>query len=91
MLDFVLSELEQKVYKGCVGSKFYTKLGIKSDTKGIIVMHCRLALLEVMDIKVPSAHVIGQKLWMVCLIFDCRGKWSFTFATSGGSENMCFS
>ena len=32
MLDFGLSESEQKAYKGCMGSKLYTKLGIKSDT-----------------------------------------------------------
>ena len=91
MLDFGLLESGQKVYIGCAGSKFYTKLGIKSDTKGIIGMHCGLALLEVLNVKVLSAHAIGQKLFVVCLIFDCRGKWSFTFATSGGSKNMCFS
>ena len=90
MLNFGLSESEQKVYKGCMGSEFYTKLGIKSDSKGIIVMHCRLSLLEVLNIKVPFTCVIGQKLFVVYLIFDCRGKWSFTFPTSGGSENMCF-
>ena len=74
MLDFGLSESEQKVYKGCMGSKFYTRLGIKIDTEGINVTHCRLALLTVWDIKVPFAHVMGQKLFVVHLIFDCRGK-----------------
>ena len=91
MLDFGLSESEQKVYEGCAGSQFYTKLGIKIDTKGINVTHCGLALLEVWGIKVSFACVMGQKLFAVCLIFDCRGKWTFAFATSGGSENMCFS
>ena len=90
MLDSGLSESKQKVYKGCTGSEFYTKLGIKNDTKGIIVMHCGLDLLEVLNIKVPSACVMGQKLFAVCLIFDCRGKWFLTFATGDGSENMCF-
>ena len=46
MLDFGLSELEQKVYNGCMGSKFYTKLGTEIDTEGIIVTHCRLDLLQ---------------------------------------------
>ena len=90
MLDFGLSELEQKVYKGCTGSKFYTKLGIKIDTKGIIVTHCRLDLLKVLNIKVLFAHVMGQKLFAVCLMFDSRRKWTFAFATSDGNENMCF-
>ena len=54
----------------------------------MIVTHCGLALLKVWDIKVPFACVMGQKLFAVCLIFDCRGKWTLTFATSGGSENM---
>ena len=54
-------------------------------------MHCGLILLEDLNIKVTSAHVVGQMLCAVHLIFDCRGKWSFTFATSGESENMCFS
>ena len=62
MLDFGLLESEQKVYKGCMGSKFYTKLGMKIDTKGINVTHCRLALLIVWEIKVPIAHVMRQKL-----------------------------
>ena len=74
MLDFGLSESEQKVYKGCTGSEFYTKLGIKIDTKGIIVMHCGQALFKVCDIRVPFACVMGQKLFAVHLIFDCRGK-----------------
>ena len=73
MLDFGLLESERKVYKGCVGSKFCTKLGIKNDTKGITVTHCRLALLEVLNIKVPAACVVGPKLFAVHLIFDCRG------------------
>ena len=60
MLDFGLLELEQKVYKGCMGSKFYTKLGIKIDTEGIIVTHCRLDLLKVLNLKVPFAHVMGK-------------------------------
>ena len=51
--------VRMKVYKGCAGSKFYTKLGIKIDTEGINVTHCRLALLKVWDIKVPFAHVMG--------------------------------
>ena len=59
MLDFGLSEQEQKVYMGCMGSKFYTKLVTKSDTEGIIVTHCRLQLLEVLNIKVPVTCVIG--------------------------------
>ena len=59
MLDFGLSELERKVYNGCAGSKFYTKLGIEIDTKGIIVTHCRLELLEVLNFKVLFAHVMG--------------------------------
>ena len=65
MLNSGLSELELKVYKGCTGSEFYTKLGIKSDTEGIIVMHCRLALLKDWNTKVPFAHVLWQKLWVV--------------------------
>ena len=73
---------------GCMGSEFYTKLGIKIDTDGIIVTHCGLDLLKVLNIKVPFAHVMGQKLFAVHLIFDCRGKWTFAFATSDGSENM---
>ena len=91
MLDFGLLESEQKVYKGCTGSEFYTKLGIKIDTKGINVTHCGLTLHKVWDIKVPFACVMGQKLFAVWLIFDCRMKWTFTFATSDGSKNMCFS
>ena len=91
MLDFGLLELEQKVYKGCTGSEFYTKLGIEIDTKGIIVTHCRLDLLKVLNIKVLFACVMGQKLFAVHLMFDCSGKWTFAFATSDGSENMCFS
>ena len=59
MLDFRLMESEQKVYKGCAGNKFYTKLSIKNDTKGMIVTHCGLALLTVWDIKVPFTCVIG--------------------------------
>ena len=90
MLDFGLLESERKVYKGCAGSKAYAKLGIKNDTKGIIVMYCRLVLLKVLNIKVPSACVIGQKLFAVHLICDYRGKWTLTFAISDGSENMCF-
>ena len=90
MLNFGLSESEQNVYKGCTGSKFYTKFGIKNDAKGIIGMHCRLALLKVLNIKVPSTCVVGQMLFAVHLIFDCRGKWTLTFSTSDGSENMCF-
>ena len=90
MLDIGLSESEQKVNKGGMGSEFYTKLGIKIDTEGINVIHCRLPLLEVWDIKMSFACVIGQKLFAVCLIFDCRGKWTFTLATSDGSKNMCF-
>ena len=74
MLDFGLSELEWKVYKGCTGNEFYTKLGIKIDTEGIIVIHCRLDLLKVLNIKVLFACVVGQKLFAVCLMFDCRGK-----------------
>ena len=62
-----------------MGSKFYTKLSIKGDNEDIIVMHCGLVLLEVLNM-----------LFTVCLIFDCRGKWSFSFAISGGSKNMCF-
>ena len=65
MLDFGLSESEKKAYKGCGGSELYTKLGSKSDTKGINVMHCGLALLEVLKIKVWFA---------VHLIFHCRRK-----------------
>ena len=42
-----------------MGSTFYTKLGIKGDTEGIIVTHCGLVLLEVLNIKVLSACVIG--------------------------------
>ena len=91
MLDLGLSESEQKVYKGCTGSEFYTKFGIKIDTKGINVIHCGLALLKVWIIKGLFACVIRQKLFAVHLIFDCRGKWTFAFATSDGSENMCFS
>ena len=86
-MDF--SELEQKVYKGCAGSEFYTKLGIEIDTKGTIVTHCGLDLLEGLPIKVPFACVMGQKLFVVHLMFDCRGKWTFTLATSDVSENMC--
>ena len=74
MLDFGLSESEQKVFKGCMGSELYTKLGIKSDTKGMNVMHCGLASLKVLNIKVPFAHVVGQELFAVHLIFDCRWK-----------------
>ena len=59
MLDFGLSEMEWKVDNGCAGSKFYTKLGIKIDTEGIIVTHCGLDLLEVLNIKVPFARVMG--------------------------------
>ena len=59
MLEFGFSDSERKVYKSCMGSKFYTKLGIKGDTEGIIVIHCRLVLLEVLNIKVPSACVTG--------------------------------
>ena len=54
------------------------------------MMYCRLALLEVWNTKVPFANVVGQKLFAVCLIFDCRGKWTLTFATSDGSENVFF-
>ena len=68
MFNFGLSESEQKAYRGCAGSEFYTKLGIRNDTKGIIIMHCGLALLEVLNIKVPSAHVMGQKLF--CGLFN---------------------
>ena len=91
MPNFGLLESEQKVYKGCAGSEFYTKLGIKIDTESINVTHCRLASLKVWNIKVPFACVMGQKLFVVHLIFDCRGKWTFAFATSDGSKNMCFS
>ena len=73
-----------------MGSEFYTKLGIKIDTEGIIVKHCRLDLLEVLNIKVPFECVMRQKLFAVHLMFDSRGKWTFTFITSDGSENMCF-
>ena len=60
MLDFGLLESEQKVSKGCMGSKLSTKLGIKSDTEGINVTHYRLALLKVLNIKVLFACVIEQ-------------------------------
>ena len=59
MLNFGLLELERKVYNGCTGSEFYTKLGIEIDTEGIIVTHCGLDLLEVLNIKVPFACVMG--------------------------------
>ena len=70
MLNFGLSELEQKVYKGCMSSKFCTKLDIKIDTKGIIVTHCGLDLLRVLNIKVPFAHVMGQKMFVVCFMYE---------------------
>ena len=69
---------------------FHTILDYNNDTKGIIVTHCRLDLLKVLDIKVPFAWVMGQKPFVVCLLFNLRGKWNLTFATSNGSENMCF-
>ena len=59
MLNCGLLELEQKIYNGCMGYEFYTKLGIEIDTKGIIVTHCRLDLLKVLNIKVPFACVMG--------------------------------
>ena len=88
MLDFGLLESEQKVYRGCAGSEFYTKLGMKIDTEGLTVTHCGLDLLKVLNIKVPFAHVMGQKLFVGHLIFDCRGKWTFAFATNYGSETF---
>ena len=42
-----------------MGSEFYTKLGTEIDTEGIIVTHCGLDLLEVLNIKVPFARVMG--------------------------------
>ena len=42
-----------------MGSKFYTKLGTEIDTEGIIVTHCRLDLLEVLNIKVLFACIMG--------------------------------
>ena len=79
MLNFVLLEWERKVYRG---SKFYTKLDIKIDTEGIIVTHCGLDLLEVLNNKVPFAHVMGLKLFVVCLMFEvdfhiCNKWWKW--------------
>ena len=71
-------------------ASFCTILGFNGDTEGIIVTHCGLDLLKVLDIKVPFACVMGQKLFVVYLILDLREKWNLAFATSDGSENMCF-
>ena len=66
ILDFGLSESEQKVYKCCMGSEFYTKLGIKIDTEGINVTHCGLVCLEFWILKC-HLHVPWGKsyLWSV--------------------------
>ena len=56
----------------------------------MIVTHCELDLFEGLDIKVPFAHLMGQKLFAVHLNFDLRGKWNLAFTTSDGSEDMCF-
>ena len=87
MLD---SGLSKKFTRVTWVASFYTILDFNSDTKGIIVTHGGLDLLKVLDIKVPFACVMGQKLFAVHLIFDLRGKWNLTFATSDGSKNMCF-
>ena len=78
MLD---SGLSKKFTRVTQVSSFHTILDFNGDTEGIIVTHCRLDLLEVLDIEVPFAHVVGQKLFVVCLIFDLRGKWNLAFAT----------
>ena len=87
MLD---SGLSKKFTRVTQVASVHTMLDFNGDIEGIIVTHCRLDLLEVLDIKVLFAHFMGQKLFVVCLIFNLRGKWNLTFATSDGSENMCF-
>ena len=84
------SGLSKKFTRVTWVASFHPILDFNGDTEGIIVTHCRLELLKVLDIKVPFAHVMGQKLFVVHLIFDLRGKWNLAFAISDGSENMCF-
>ena len=84
------SGLSKKFTRVTWVASFHTILDVNGDIKGIIVTHCKLDLLKVLDIKVPFACLMGQKLFAVHLIFDFRRKWNLTFATSDGSENMCF-
>ena len=51
----------------------HTIFEYNSDIEGMIVTHCELDFFEVLDIKVPFACLVRQKLFVVHLNFDLRG------------------
>ena len=68
------SGLSKKFTRVTRVASFHTILDINCDIEGIIVTHCKLDLLKVLDIKVLFACFMGQKLFAVHVIFDLRGK-----------------